>query len=93
MKDIRDELKFARLTFMGFGGNDQTLLNEVPELESKFVKTIDSVDGVRLSTDEFMVRVDDLPFLASELNGCGSIVVGGWSKNIASTYLNEYADV
>ena len=91
-KDYKDKLGFAKITFMGFGGNDETQLNEVPELESHFVKTIDSVDGVRLSINEFMVREDDLAFLASELNNCGCIVVGGWSKNICSTYLNDYAD-
>lgn len=91
-KDFRDKIGFTKVTFMGVGGNDNTL-NELPELESQFVKTIESIDGVRLSVDEFMVREDDLEFLASELNNCGTIVVGGWSENICSTYLSDYAVV
>ena len=72
---------FARITV---GGDDIDLIDYVENTISLIS------DGVRISSNEFMVRESDLELLADNLRGCGEIYVDGWGPNIRATYLINY---
>lgn len=80
-KDFRDLIGFARITV---GGDDKDLVDYVENTITLIT------DGVKISSNEFMVRESDLELLADNLRGCGEIYVDGWSPNIRATYLSNY---